>query len=74
MTPMFLKNRQRIAGLLIILAWALTAVSLMEREVRQNLKGKPMDGLYSENRPSPAPTGVRLIEKFASPFKRRCGT
>ena len=66
MTPKFLKNPQRIASLLIILALALTVVSLMEREVRQNLKGKPMDGLYPENRPSPAPTGVRLIEKFAS--------
>lgn len=65
-TPMFLKNPKRIAGLLIILALALTVMSLMEREVRKNLKGKPMYGLYPENRPSPAPTGVRLIEKFAS--------
>ena len=65
-TPMFLKNPPRIAGWLIIRAWALTVVSLMERAVRQKLKGKPMDGLNPENRPSPAPTGVRPIEKFAS--------
>ena len=62
--PMFLQNPKRIAGLLIILMWALTVLSLMERQVRKNLKGKPMYGLYPENRPSPAPTGPRLIEKF----------
>ncbi|MBV9126110.1 MAG: IS1634 family transposase [Planctomycetes bacterium] len=63
-TPMFLENPQRIAGLLIILMWALTVLALMERQVRKNLKGKPMYGLYPEKRPSPAPTGPRLLEKF----------
>lgn len=63
-TPMFLENPKRIAGLLIVLTWALTVLALMEREVRKNLKGKPMYGLYPENRPSPAPTGERLLEKF----------
>jgi transposase len=66
LTPMFLENPQRIAGLLIILMWALTVMSLMERQVRKNLKGKPMYGLYPENRPSPAPTGPRLLEEFAT--------
>jgi transposase len=65
-TPMFLENPKRIAGLLIILMWALTVLALMERQVRKNLKGKPMYGLYPENRPSPAPTGPRLLEKFAT--------
>jgi transposase len=65
-TPMFLQNPKRIAGLLIVLMWALTILALMERQVRKNLKGKPMYGLYPENRPSPAPTGPRLIEKFAT--------
>lgn len=64
MTPMFLENPKRIAGLLIVLMWALTVLALMERQVRKNLKGEPMYGLYPENRPSPAPTGARLIEKF----------
>jgi transposase len=64
-TPMFLENPKRIAGLLIVLLWALTVLSLMERQVRKNLKGRPMYGLYPENRPSPAPTGPRLLEKFA---------
>jgi transposase len=63
-TPMFLENPKRIAGLLIILAWALTVMALMERQVRKNLKGEPMYGLYPENRPSPAPTGSRLLEAF----------
>jgi transposase len=65
-TPMFLENPKRIAGLLIILMWALTVLALMERQVRKNLKGQPMYGLYPENRPSPAPTGSRLIETFAT--------
>jgi transposase len=65
-TPMFLANPQRIAGLLIILTWALTVLALMERQVRKNLKAQPMYGLYPENRPSPAPTGPRLLEKFAT--------
>lgn len=65
-TPMFLENPKRIAGLLIVLMWALTVLSLMERQVRKNLKGQPMYGLYPENRPSPAPTGPRLLEKFAT--------
>jgi transposase len=65
-TPMFLENAKRIAGLLIVLMWALTVLSLMERQVRKNLKGKPMYGLYPENRPSPAPTGPRLLDAFAT--------
>lgn len=65
-TPVFLKNPQRIAGLLCILTWALTVLALMERQVRKNLHGKPLYGLYPENRPSPAPTGPKLIQKFAT--------
>jgi transposase len=62
--PMFLKNPKRMAGLLFILVWALMILSLMERQVRQRLNGKPMYGLYPEQRPSRAPTGVRLIAAF----------
>jgi transposase len=65
-TPMFLENPKRIAGLLVVLTWALTVMALMERQVRKALKGKPMYGLYPENRPSPAPTGSRLLEAFAT--------
>ncbi len=62
--PMFLKNPKRMAGLLYILVWALMVMSLLERQVRKQLKGKPMYGLYPEKRPSKAPTGMRLIEAF----------
>jgi len=63
---MFLENPKRIAGLLLVLLWALTVLALMERQVRKSLKGKPLYGLYPENRPSPAPTGARLLEAFAT--------
>jgi hypothetical protein len=54
------------AGLLCILVWALMVMALMEREVRRNLKGKPLYGLYPENRPSPSPTGPSILESFAT--------
>ena len=63
--PMFLKNPERIAGLLCILVWALMVLALMERQVRRELKGQPLYGLYPENRPSPAPTGPALIQSLS---------
>jgi transposase len=65
-TPMFLEKPERIAGLLCILVWALMVLALMERQVRRNLKRKPLYGLYPENRPSPAPTGPALLDGFAT--------
>ena len=38
--PMFLKNPDRIAGLLCVLVWALMVLALMERQVRRELKGR----------------------------------
>lgn len=64
--PMFLEKPERIAGLLCILVWALMVLALMERQVRRSLKGKPLYGLYPENRPSPAPTGPALLECFST--------
>ena len=64
--PMFLKNPQRMAGLLCVVVWALLVLALMERQVRRELKGKPMYGLYPENRPSPAPTGVAILQRFST--------
>ena len=64
--PMFLKNPERIAGLLCILVWSLMLLALMERQVRRKLKGKPLYGLYPENRPSPSPTGPALLECFST--------
>ena len=63
-TPMFLEKPERIAGLLTVLVWALMVMSLMERAVRRKLKGKPLVGLYPENRPSPAPTGPAILRCF----------
>jgi transposase len=64
--PMFLEKPERMAGLLCILMWALMVMALMERQVRRSLKGKPMYGLYPENRPSPAPTGPAILDCFES--------
>jgi len=65
-TPMFLEKPERMAGLLCVLMWALLVLTLMERAVRGSLKGKPMYGLYPENRPSPAPTGPSILRAFSS--------
>ena len=62
--PMFLEKPQRIAGLMQILLWGLMALALMERDVRRSLNGKPMYGIYPENRPCPAPTGRGILECF----------
>jgi transposase len=62
--PMFLEKPKRIAGMMQILLWALMALSLMERDVRRKLNGKPMFGIYPENRPCPAPTGRAILECF----------
>lgn len=60
--PMFLKNPDRIAGLLCVLVWALMVLALMERQVRRELEEEPLYGLYPEGRPNPSPTGPSLIE------------
>jgi hypothetical protein len=65
-TPMFLKNPQRIAGLLCILVLALTVLTLLEREVRRSLAGEPLHGLYGENRPCWSPTAPKLLKAFAT--------
>jgi transposase len=64
--PMFLKNPERIAGLLCVLVWALMVLALMERQVRRGLGGQPLYGLYPENRPSPSPTGPAILESFGT--------
>jgi transposase len=64
--PMHLEKPERIGGLLLILIWALMLMALMERGVRRSLKGKPMYGLYPENRPSPAPTAQSILERFST--------
>jgi transposase len=64
--PMFLEKPERIAGLLCVLVWALLVLTLMERQVRRSLKGKPLYGLYPEHRPSPAPTGPAILKAYGN--------
>ena len=64
--PMFLEKPERMAGLVCIVVWALMVMALMERQTRRSLKGKPMYGLYPENRPSPAPTGPAILKCFST--------
>src|SRR4051794_33749336 len=60
--PVFLKNPDRIAGLLCVLVWSLMVLALMERQARRELGGEPVYGLYPEGRPSPSPTGPSLLQ------------
>ena len=62
--PAFLEKPERIAGLMGVVVWALLVMSLMERQVRRSLKGKPLFGLYPENRPSRAPSGPSILACF----------
>lgn len=64
--PMFLEKPERMDGLLLVLLWALMVMALMERAVRRSLKGKPMYGLYPENRPSAAPTASLILDRFST--------
>ncbi len=64
--PAFLENPQRIAGLLAVVVWALLIMALLERQVRKGLKGKPMFGLYPEDRPCKAPSGPTILKCFSS--------
>jgi transposase len=64
--PMFLEKPERMAGLLCVLVWALMVMALMERQTRRSLKGKPLYGLYPENRPCPNPTGPAILKCFST--------
>ena len=63
--PMYLEKPERMGGLLQILIWSLMVLALMERAVRRSLKGKPMYGLYPENRPCSAPTAKTILDRFS---------
>ena len=65
--PVFLKNNQRIAGLVVLLSAALMVFSLFEREARLSISepnGK-IAGLYPENRLA-RPTGRNMIDAMSS--------
>jgi transposase len=64
--PMNLEKPERMGGMLLILMMALMVIALLERTVRRSLKGKPMYGLYPENRPSAAPTAKLILDSFST--------
>lgn len=64
--PMNLEKPERMGGMLLILMMALMVMALLERTVRRSLKGKPMYGLYPENRPSAAPTAKLILDSFST--------
>jgi transposase len=65
-TPAFLENPQRIAGLLAVVVWALLLMALLERQVRRQARGQPLFGLYPEGRPCQAPSGPTLLNGFST--------
>jgi transposase len=65
-TPAFLENPQRIAGLLAVVVWALLLLALLERQVRRGLRGKPLFGMYPEGRPCQAPSGPTILGCFGA--------
>ena len=72
-TPMFLKNNDRIAALLTVICLALLVYCLIERQVRQALgPEQSMRGLYPDNR-AVRPTG-RLIFYHLATLTLRPGT
>jgi transposase len=67
-TPLFLKDDNRIRGLLLLLGIALRALTLTEFVVRRGLAtwGETLKGLYAgnPNRATDRPTAERLLKAF----------
>ncbi len=67
-TPLFLKDDNRIRGLLLLLGIALRALTLTEFVVRRGLaaNGETLKGLYAgnPNRATGQPTAERLLKAF----------
>lgn len=67
-TPLFLKDDNRIRGLLLLLGIALRALTLTEFVVRRGLAatGQTLKGLYAgnPNRATDQPTAERLLKAF----------
>lgn len=65
--PVYLKNVDRIVGLLAVYFFALMVQSLLERELRRAMAAAelPSIPLYPEGRPCPRPTTRRVLDYFA---------
>ena len=68
-TPLFLRDEDRIRGLLVLLGIALRVLTLTEFVVRRDLAatGEKLPGLYAGNpqRATAQPTAERLLKAFA---------
>jgi transposase len=68
-TPLFLRDEDRIRGLLVLLGIALRVLTLTEFVVRHDLAatGEKLKGLYAgnPNRATAQPTAERLLKAFA---------
>jgi transposase len=64
--PVYLKNVERIVGLLAVYFFALMVQSLLERELRQAMSAAKLQSipLYPEGRPCPRPTTRRVLDYF----------
>ena len=68
-SPLFLRDEDRICGLLVLLGIALRVLTLTEFVARRNLvaTGETLPGLYpgNPNRATSQPTAERLLKAFA---------
>jgi hypothetical protein len=66
--PVYLKNVQRIVGLLAVYFFALMVQSLLERELRQAMEANGTESLplYPEGRPCRRPTTRQVLDTFES--------
>lgn len=71
--PVNLKNHLRVEALLFLYFIALLVESLIEREVRRNMKGQRIESLpvYHEGRLCKAPTAALIFDLFA-PLRKHC--
>jgi len=66
-TPIYIKNPQRVVGLVHVYFLALMVAALIEREIRQAMDKHQIDALpiYPEERDCKAPTTPRLLDLFS---------
>lgn len=68
MIPVYLRDEDNVAGMLVLLVICLQVLALMEFVVRRNLEkeGIPLEGLYTSNpqKKTDRPTTERILELF----------
>lgn len=64
--PVFLQNPERIEALMLLYFLGMLIASLIERDVRKEMKSRDVDSIpiYPEDRQCKAPTADRLFELF----------